>query len=349
HTCVRLDGNRIKCWGYNNYGQLGLGDTVSRGDGPGEMGVNLQHIELGGNHTAKSIAAGESHTCALLDNNKIKCWGWNDYGQLGQGDTTSRGDGPGEMGDNLNPINLGENLTATSIVAGEYHTCALFDNNTIKCWGLNDFGQLGLGDTTFRGDGNGKMGDKLNPINLGKNLTATSIVAGGYHTCALFDNNTIKCWGWNDYGQLGQGDTHIIGGNPDESVAKRDVIVLGGSHTAKSIAAGESHTCALLDNNKIKCWGQNNKGQLGKGNTENIGDKHEQMGDYLQPIDLDDANTAKSIVAGFHHTCALFDNNTIKCWGLNDAGQLGQGNTKNIGDGADEMGEHLLRIDLGKL
>ena len=115
----------MKCWGYNGDGELGLGDTTSRGDGwPGEMGDNLPAVDLGTGRTATAIAAGGNHTCALLDDATVKCWGFNGYGQLGLGDTVARGDEVGAMGDSLPAVDLGTGRTAVAIAAGSNHTCA---------------------------------------------------------------------------------------------------------------------------------------------------------------------------------------------------------------------------------
>ena len=117
------------------------------------MGDALPAVDLGTGRTAKMISAGYAHTCAVLDDDSVKCWGRNNYGQLGFGDTSNRGDGPGEMGDNLDAVDLGTGRTAKMISAGDVHTCAVLDDDSVKCWGDNDYGQLGLGDTSNRGDG----------------------------------------------------------------------------------------------------------------------------------------------------------------------------------------------------
>ena len=147
------------------------GDSWQIGDGstPYEMGDSLTAIELG--RTATAIAAGYHHTCAILDNSSIKCWGSNNAGQLGLGDTYNRGDldhnsGDSEMGDSLPVVDLGAGRTARGITAGDSHTCALLDNFSVKCWGKNESGQLGLGDNSTRGDGSGEMGDILPVIGL---------------------------------------------------------------------------------------------------------------------------------------------------------------------------------------
>jgi alpha-tubulin suppressor-like RCC1 family protein len=166
HTCARLDDGSVKCWGRNLEGQLGLGDTVQRGASPGQMGASLPSVSLGPGRTALQLTAGAEHTCARLDDGSAKCWGRNDFGQLGLGDTQPRGGGPGEMSAALPAISLGPGRTALGLAAGGGHTCARLDDGAVKCWGLNDVGQLGLGDTLNRGDGPGQMGAALPVVQL---------------------------------------------------------------------------------------------------------------------------------------------------------------------------------------
>jgi hypothetical protein len=130
------------------------------------MGNNLPAVNLGTRRKAKAITAGTLHTCAILDNNTVKCWGLNGDGGLGYGDTNHRGDEPNEMGDNLPAVDLGTGRNAKAIAAGGGHTCALLDNNTVKCWGRSNAGQLGYGDTNDRGDAAGEMGDNLHQVVL---------------------------------------------------------------------------------------------------------------------------------------------------------------------------------------
>src|SRR5262245_25559718 len=121
--------------------------TQSRGDGPGEMGSNLPTVNLGSGRIALRLAAGGGyHTCALLDDGSLKCWGINDLGQLGLGDTEQRGDAPGEMGDLLPPVDLGLGHRALAAWGGVQHTCARREDERLQCWGLNQNGMLGLGD-----------------------------------------------------------------------------------------------------------------------------------------------------------------------------------------------------------
>merc|ERR1711879_892743 len=107
------------------------------------MGDFLLAVDLGTGRSAKSITAGSYHTCAILDNNGVKCWGSNDQGQLGYGDARDRGDGPSEMGDFLLAVDLGTGRSAKSLAVGYHHSCAILDTNDVKCWGGNDDGQLG--------------------------------------------------------------------------------------------------------------------------------------------------------------------------------------------------------------
>ena len=139
----------MKCWGNGANGQLGYGDTQNRGDGPGEMGDNLPILHVGGSSLAfkvKAVSVGISHTCAILNDGSLRCWGSGANGRLGYGDTQNRGDGGGEM-DNLPSVDLGSGRSAKFIAAGEYHTCAILDDGSVKCWGYGANGRLGYGDT----------------------------------------------------------------------------------------------------------------------------------------------------------------------------------------------------------
>ncbi|MBI4370124.1 MAG: hypothetical protein HY547_07840, partial [Elusimicrobia bacterium] len=341
HTCALLDDNTVKCWGYNALGSLGLGDIVNRGDNANEMGDSLPVVSLGAGRTAKALVVGLYHTCALLDDNSVKCWGYNNYGQLGLGDTVTRGDAANEMGDNLPTVNLGAGRTAKALVADIYHTCALLDDNTVKCWGYNSNGQLGLGDMANRGDGANEMGDNLPAVSLGAGRTAKALAAGEYHTCALLDDNTVKCWGRASLGQLGLGDIVFRGDDASEMGDSLPAVSLGTGRTAKAISGGSYFTCALLDDNTVKCWGHNAYGQLGLGDIANRGDGASEMGDSLPAVSLGAGRTAKDLSAGGNHACVLLDNNAIKCWGRNEYGQLGLGDTSSRGDAANEMGDNL--------
>jgi alpha-tubulin suppressor-like RCC1 family protein len=337
----------LKCWGSNYYAQLGLGDTSNRGDQPGEMGNSLPALDLGAGRTAVMVSVHYAHTCAVLDSGSVKCWGYNGGGELGQGDALDRGDQPGEMGDNLPPVDLGTGRTAKRITGGSWYSCALLDNAMVRCWGANRFGELGLGDTANRGDGPAEMGDNLPAVDFGAGRAAKAIAGSGEHTCVLLDNGAMKCWGYNNYGELGVGDRNHRGDAPGEMGESLRAVRVGTQRTAISISVGRSFTCAGLDNRSSKCWGLNNYGALGLGDTVTRGDDLGEMGDNLPTVDFGVGKTADAISAGAgEHTCALLNDRNVKCWGNNWGGALGLGDTLNRGDEPGEMGDNLPTVQL---
>ena len=346
-SCGLLGDGRVSCWGENDRAQLGLGDEEHRGDDPGEMGAHLLTVDLGTGRTATAVTIGNEHMCALLDDGSVKCWGRNDFGTLGLGDREWRGDEPGEMGDALPTVDLGTGRTATAVAAGRYHTCALLDDGTVKCWGDNGEGELGLGDTTDRGDQPGEMGDALPAVDLGTGRTATAITAGRSHVCVQLDDGSLKCWGYNRSGQLGLGDDEFRGDEPGEMGDALPTVDLGTGRTVSSFVAGGLHTCALLDGGAVKCWGYNTFGQLGLGGGGYRGDQPNEMGDSLPEVDLGTGREAVAFAPGAVHTCALLDDASVRCWGANDEGQLGLGDTSDRGDNPGEMGDALPAVDLG--
>lgn len=351
HTCAILADGRVKCWGDNSYGELGLGDTDNRGDASGEMGNTLPAVDLGGVapnvFKAVAVAAGTSHTCALLDTGDVKCWGMGSV--LGQGDTMPRGYVPGQMGNALAPINLGTSRRAVAITAGYWSTCALLDTGDVKCWGFGDSGALGHGDTATLGDGPGEMGDALLRIDLGLGRTAIAIASVGYHTCAILDDGHVKCWGLGAGGQLGNGSTGNVGDQPGEMGDALATVDLGTNRIAIALASGSSanHSCALLDDGTIKCWGSNEFGQLGLGDTIDRGSLPGQMGDALPAVSLGSGRTAIAVSAGNYETCAVLDDRSAKCWGRDGWGVLGQGYGMDRGGWPGSMGDALAPIALG--
>ena len=328
HTCFLFPDGRVKCWGYNLFGQLGLGDTNSRGDNEREMGSELDYVNLGSGRTAKAIAAGNSHTCAILDNDEVKCWGTNSHGQLGLGNKVSA-TSPGSS-----TVNLGNDRTVKALSLGNDHACAVLDNDKIKCWGRNSHGQLGLGDTKDRGGATSEMGGALPYVDIG-NYTAKAVSAGDSYTCVILNNDQVKCWGLNSSGQLGLG--HDRGVNQPQSQS----ISLGANRSARNIATGRHHTCVILDNGSLKCWGRNDSGQLGLETGTN------STSPPNNPVDLGTGRIVKVLSTGFVHTCVVLDNDELKCFGNNKSGQLGLGDTNNLGDEVGEMGGALPAVSLG--
>ncbi|HEC08209.1 MAG TPA: hypothetical protein ENI86_01420, partial [Acidimicrobiales bacterium] len=294
HVCALLDNGTVKCWGHNTAGQLGQGHTNDIGDNPGEMGDNLPSIDLGTGRTAVAIAAGSHHTCAILDDGSLKCWGANTSAQLGLGDAQNRGDQPGEMGDNLPAVNLGTGRTAVAVSSYFEHTCVILDNGSTKCWGNNFFGELGIGVQSGHGATPESMGDNLPVVDLGTGRTAVSLAVGTETSCALLDNGTVKCWGQGFLGGTGQGNQDSLGDGPGEMGDDLPPVDLGTGHTATAISAGGGSVCVVLEDASLKCWGSNSSGKLGLGDQDNRGDQPNEMGDDLPAIDLPPIPSAPS-------------------------------------------------------
>jgi alpha-tubulin suppressor-like RCC1 family protein len=341
HVCALLDDNSVQCLGYTGYGQSGY-TSGSDNIGINMLGDNILPVPLGAGRSAQQLHAGGNHNCVVMDNNQVKCWGYNGFGQLGQNNTTNWGiDQYGSSLYAVPGVNLGQN--ATKVVAGYDHSCAILADASVKCWGTNAYGQLGKDDTTQRGHLAGDMA-ALTAINLGGN-NAIDISAGYYFTCALLANGTVRCWGYNAYGQLGNGNAATIGDGAGEMAAIAN-ISFGAGRTAVKIKSGGFHSCALLDNDTLKCWGYNVSGQLG---TEDVINRGGNPGDMasLNAIPLGTGRTVKDFSVGQDWTCAILDNDRLKCWGANPFGQLGLGHLNHTGDGPGEMGDNLPYVNFG--
>ncbi len=322
HTCAIYNGGSVRCWGEAAAGQLGYGSTTDIGDS--EAVNTAGPVNLGVGRTAVALAAGTAHTCAILDNGTVRCWGEGADGRLGYGNTNKIGDD--ETPNTAGPVNLGTGRTAVAITAGDKHTCALLDNGTVRCWGKGDFGRLGYGNADEIGDN--ETPNTAGPVFLGFGRTAVAIAAGVEHTCAILNNGSVRCWGEGAAGRLGYGNTNDIG--DDDFPGFSGPVSLGTGRTAVAITAGDHHTCAVLDNGTVRCWGDAANGRVGYGNATDIGD--DEAVSTAGPVDLGAGRTALAITAGSAHTCAVLDNNTLRCWGEGDLGRLGYANQSDIGD-----------------
>lgn len=238
--------------------------------------------------TAASVWVGENSSCAIMSDTGVKCWGKNDKGQLGDGTTTNRTAAvtvPGLTG-------------VTQISGNNGSTCALLSNQTVKCWGEGSLGQLGDGTAT----------DRLTPTTV-SGLTGVTQISGGIeHTCALA-GTAVMCWGDNGFGQLGDGTT----------TGRNVPTVVPALAAASSIAAGTNNSCAVIAaDGSVKCWGDNHYGQLGNGTTVNL--------DPPAPVTVTGLTGISRVSIGGGHACALVANDgSVKCWGDNYYGQLGNG------------------------
>ena len=287
------------------------------------------------------VAAGPAYSCAILTDQTLRCFGQNSYGQLGLGNTDNYGDDPSEVGIGLPAVDVGQTVKFVAIGANDT-TCAIRTNNETVCWGYGDEYILASGLTGMRvGDASDEMGSALIPVDFGTSY-AVSLDIGWQHGCALLASGDVKCWGTNYWGQLG------VNGNIYTTAqlgTNWPSVDLGSGRTALAITTGDFYTCAILDTGAVACWGKGTFGQLGYGNTANRG--YADLGSALTTVNLGDGRTATAISAGGNFTCAILDNGSVKCWGLNNFGQLGQNSTTWLGDTANEMGENLLPVFLG--
>jgi cysteine-rich repeat protein len=261
----------------------------------------------------EQVVAGPFHTCAVLADGGLRCWGRNQTCQLGLGDDAAIGDD--ELAGDAEPVDLaGEPVVR--VVAGTSHTCALLVGGGVRCWGGNASGQLGLGST--------------DPIPCEANVPAflpdvalwnggqrtVGLAAGFRHTCALSELGEVLCWGDNGVGQLGQGDIDPIG--DDEWPVDAPPVDVGGP--AVAIAAAGQNTCALRDDGAVRCWGRNLSGSLGYGDAwlDPIGDDEPVSAAGDVPL-----APAEAIALGPYHTCALLPGGAVSCWGRNNEGALG--------------------------
>jgi alpha-tubulin suppressor-like RCC1 family protein/uncharacterized surface anchored protein len=282
HSCALTATGGVVCWGTNGFGQLGDGTQVTR----------FTPMEVSGlTSGVAAVTAGFVHTCALTADGGVKCWGHNLQGQLGDGTDTYR----------MTPTGV-STLTSgvAAVAAGGFHTCALTTGGGVLCWGDNNWGQLGDAPPI----------DRWTPTPVGglaSNVTA--IAAGGYHTCALTTGGAVKCWGLNNYGQLGDATT------TDRAVP---TTVSGLESGVAAVTAGAYHTCAVMASGAARCWGYNGNGRLGDATTTT----------RLTPTAVSGLSAGVTAVdGGDSHTCALTGDG-LRCWGWNYYGQLGDGTSR---------------------
>lgn len=326
HACALLETGSMRCWGWNDYSQLGNG-YVQPQLTPAPI-VDLPQ-------TLRSLSVGNEHSCAVTEGGAVLCWGTNNsYGALGTGDFVSRHTPTGV-------VNLSSGVA--SVTTGDDFSCALTVTGAVKCWGHNDRGQLG----------DGSRATKTVPVAVqGLDANVSAIAAGGFHACALLSSGEVRCWGFGGYGNLGNGST-------DDASVPATVINLGSG--ALAIAAGFTHTCAILKDGTVRCWGRGDNGQLGNGSQNTLSStpvtvtglnspQSLALGTYFSCAILDAGGVscwgnygigqsttpalipgvpipARVITAGGFHACAVTDASTMKCWGTNGDGELGDGTT----------------------
>jgi alpha-tubulin suppressor-like RCC1 family protein len=287
HTCA-LRSAMVWCWGANGQGQVGDGSWIDR----------PTPSEVTGLPPTVALAAGSRHTCALGADGLVRCWGANDVGQLGDATTQDR---PA-------PALVAGPSGVTAIGAGTDHSCAVDVAHRVWCWGMND------DDEILTGDGADVTSPRL-IAEVGGDIVAVD--GGGSHTCAIRSGGDVVCWGANYYGQLGGGALE-----PETGIEA----VVGLPTRAVAISAGWVHSCAVLTDGSLWCWGNGDAGQLGTGESSFPG---QPSVDRPTPVRVPDLAGVVDVAAAVGHTCATLGDGSARCWGINAAGQLGDGTQDN--------------------
>lgn len=292
YTCSTTTAGKAQCWGDDFRDQLGNGPPMDEQAAPVDvvgLGSGVTSITAGG----VAAGGGLSHSCALAAGGAVKCWGFGNAGQLGDGQGVTS---------NVPVSVVGLTSGAKAVTAGDGHSCAITAAGGAKCWGINEFGELG----------NPTAGENLTPVDVtGLTSGVAKISAGADHTCAVTTAGGAKCWGNNSTGALGTGTT---GDDP----VNVPVDVTGLTSGVAAIAAGYYFTCALTTAGAVKCWGANDDGQIGNGSASS-----QPVPTPTAVVGLDSGVTA--IAVGVAHACAVTADSHVKCWGFNNFGQLGDG------------------------
>ncbi len=285
HACAVTTAGGVKCWGRNHFGQLGINKLGDAFNSTTPVDV------LMGSYVAVAVTAGSTHSCALITDGSVRCWG-NGAGGLGNNTSVT----------STTPVPVyGFTAPVVSLASGQFHNCAVQSDGVTKCWGLPDNGRLGNGQATVR---------SLIATNAGNFTDAVAVSAGLAHTCVKTNVGGLRCWGRNLNGQIG------LGGTSTADVLNPTVVLASGVNMVH-IGQAASHTCAAMSTGEVKCWGLNDNGQLG---TNDLA----QRTSPTPVVNL--SGTVTSLSTGPMHTCAVV-NQASKCWGANSSAQLGLGMT----------------------
>jgi cysteine-rich repeat protein len=293
NTC-RMNAATIAT-GYNHTCFLRTGNVYCSGyNGRGELGdgtwsQRTSPVLVRNLTGVKQIQLGNFHSCALKTNGTVFCWGYNPYGQLGNGANSNRN----------TPVQVRSLTGVAHIGTGAYHTCAVKTNGTVFCWGYNGQGQLGTGNNSYRNV----------PTQVRSISDAVKVTGGYYHTCAQRRNGQIKCWGYGQYHQISNTSSRTTRNTPI------DARITGSAVEVATYAWG---TCYRRSNGTVSCFGYGCHGQMGDGRTScyNYGNRT-----------VSGISNAVELGTGYYHLCARLADGTVKCWGYNSYGQLGNGNT----------------------
>jgi alpha-tubulin suppressor-like RCC1 family protein len=289
HSCALLDDGSVMCWGDNESGQLG--------DGTHETHSAARPVLAGTAPLANvvDLAVGANHSCAVVQGGTMKCWGNNDFGQVG---SSTPGDKPSPIDVALATTPTAGPTGVTQIVAGDSFTCALDGKGLPWCWGANDVGELGVGDAP-------KSSVTPIPVSMPQGVTIDQLAAYGGFACAHASTNDVWCWGFNGDGELATGNFNFAFNTPQKIAGLM----------ATTVVVGEQAACALTTDRNLSCWGGDYLGQVGI----------DEYNGYDTPVTVAGLANVSVVVAGGEHTCAIVDGGKLMCWGDDRDGELGNG------------------------
>ncbi len=290
-ACVRRRSGQISCWGANISGVLGIGRTYE------ELNLSTTPRDVAGLDDAISIDGGAGFFCVVRRGGAVWCWGTNSAGQLGDGTTGMNHSSPVPV----------PGLVDISRVTTAQSGCALRTGGQVVCWGRNYRGRLGTGDEA----------DHFSPTPVVGLTGATSVATGVWHTCALRSDATISCWGDNALATLGSAPSPVVTTMP---------VAVAGVAGVTQLEVGYRHTCVLLRDGTVSCWGKNDLGELGRGSTSPF-EATPALVMGLSDVTQIASHSPHDVPLEGGHTCALRRDGSVVCWGKNDVGQLGDGTT----------------------
>jgi RHS repeat-associated protein len=297
HSCALMGDGLIEtyslsCWGSDSAGQLGNGVDGALEDPSFALTYPAS--------AEPAVAAGSNFTCALYTTGDVSCWGDNEFGQLGNGVARIDGDSAPDIATPPDPIALPG--PAVSVTAGSAHACVMLLGGSVSCWGRNDFGQTGGGVYSA-------SVPLASPVVLPG--PAIGLSAGAHHTCALIDGGDVVCWGSDSAGQLGDGTASAGTNAPTQPLALPS--------PTTGIELGSLHSCALVADGDISCWGADTSGQDGDGTPL------ANLDEPSDPIGIPQRESGESLGLGDSHSCAVYVGGEITCWGSDAQDQLGNG------------------------